>query len=195
MIKNEPIKSDQEITWNGETLYVRQRVLHTEFSNACNENHAYVNCSVFSLFSPAITVNHKTINSSHVADEVENQTNNMLSSIVWFERLSDMLQTNNTRFCLPDHIKLSLSLEMEAIYLTDCVDEKTYRYLRVCLLIAFKACVKRAENLCMMHMVVNNKIALNDEDVLLVMKLFNFRDITNHVVKNGSFPPTKFDVL
>jgi hypothetical protein len=180
--------SRQDIVWNGIDLIVNQRKLHSEFKTVRCENHAYINCSAFSLYPSDITL----MNCSIVENETE-QNIEQPSSVSWFHMLKTLACHN--RFCLPDQVKRTLSLEMEEFYLTGCCDEKRYRYLRVCLLISFKACVERVENLCMMHMIVHGMKSLSNNDMSIVLKLFDFREITNHVIDHGSFPPTLFDVL
>lgn len=186
----DPQKPKEEIVWNGTNLTTKQRVLHSEFEIACHEKDDYINCSAFDLFSPKTTVTHNDV---VVVEDKDQTIAKAASSVRWFYKLKHMAL--QTRFCLSDQIKRALSLEMEAHYLTGCNDEKTYRYLRVCLLIAFEACVKRAENLCMMHMLVHDVDILSNFEVIILMKLFDFREITDHIVNHGTYPPTMFDVV
>ena len=99
------------------------------------------------------------------------------------------------KFKLPVNIKQDLSFQMERWYLTGCCVESRYRYLRVSLLIAFEACVQRIEHWCLMHMIVTGQESLKFEEVMEVCKCFNFREITDSIINNGTFPPNLIDIF
>jgi len=182
--------------WDGECLKVRQRSLAKEFHNAVLYGDSYVNCSAFELFTgrpPSEMLPKVTANTVKDSLKSPDDSKREFNVSVWHAKLTSLVTHN--RFQLPDRFKRRLSLEMEQWYLTGCHDVRSYRYMRVCLLIAFNACITRLENMCIMHLMMSRKNSLSDDDVNEVFECFDFKDITDSVICNGVFPRSLFDVL